>query len=108
MLPDADRADAGATAAVRNAKCLVQVEMADIGADVAGAAEPDLCVHVRAVHVNLSAMFMNDLANLADGGFENSVGGRVSHHQRGEVFAVRVGFGAEIGKIDVAVFETAH
>ena len=67
MLGDADRPHARAAAAVRNAECLVQIEMANIRADVAGAAEADLRIHVRAIHVNLAAVGMNDLANFADG-----------------------------------------
>jgi hypothetical protein len=40
VLGDADRAHARAAAAVRDAERLVQVEVADVGADVAGPAEP--------------------------------------------------------------------
>ena len=69
-----DRSDSWASAAVRDAKGLVQIQMANIGADVAGPAEAHLRVHVCAVHINLAAMRMNDFANLADGRFENSVG----------------------------------
>ena len=105
MFGDADGTDAGAAAAVRNAKGLVQIQVANIGADVAGAAKTDLGVHVRAIHVNLAAVGMNDVANFADGGFENAVGGRVGDHQRGEIVFVRVGFCAQIGEIDVAIFQ---
>ena len=108
MRRDADRADAGAAAAVRDAKGFVQVEMANIGADIAGPAETDLCVHVRAVHVNLAAVLVHDVADLADGGFENAVGGGVRHHERRQIFAVRVRFRPEIGKVDIAVVETTH
>ena len=57
---DGDRAHARPAAAVRNAEGLVQVEMADVGADVPRAAQADLRVHVRAVHVDLPAMLVND------------------------------------------------
>jgi hypothetical protein len=40
MRRDADRPDAGAAAAMRNAEGLVQVQMADIGADQAGLVSP--------------------------------------------------------------------
>ncbi len=52
----ADRSHARAAAAVRDAERLVQVEVAHVRADVAGAADADLRVHVRAVHVDLSAV----------------------------------------------------
>ena len=56
-----NRTHARTAAAVRDAKCLVQVQMADVRADVRRAAKSDLGVHVGAVHVNLPAMLMNDL-----------------------------------------------
>ena len=43
----------------------MQVEVADVGADVAGAAEADLRVHVGAVHVHLAAVLVDDRADLA-------------------------------------------
>ena len=39
-----------------DAKGLMQIEMADIRAHVAGAAETDLRVHVSAIEINLTAM----------------------------------------------------
>ena len=105
MLRHADRPDARAAAAVRDAKRFVQIQMANVRADVARPAKADLRVHVRAIHVNLAAVRMNDLANLADGRFENAVRGRIGHHQRGQIVFVRVGLRAQIGEIDVAVFQ---
>jgi hypothetical protein len=56
MFRDADRANARTAAAVGDTKGLVQIQMANIGADVAGTAKADLRIHVRAVHVNLAAV----------------------------------------------------
>src|ERR1700694_5913052 len=105
MFRDADGTDARAAATVGDAEGFVKIEMANIGAHVAGTAEADLRVHIRAVHVNLAAVRVNDVANLADGGFENTVRGRVGDHEHGEIVFVRVGFRAEIGEIDVAIFQ---
>ena len=85
MFRHADRAHARTAAAVRNAKSFVQIEMANIRADIARPAKTDLRVHVRAVHVNLAAVRVDDLANFADGRFENAVRGRIGHHQRGQI-----------------------
>ena len=41
VLADADRADARAAAAVRDAEGLVQVEVADVGAEAARLGQPD-------------------------------------------------------------------
>ena len=73
MLRHADRAHARTAAAVRDAERLVQVEMADVGADVARPAEADHRVHVRAVHVDLAAVLVHDLADLADRLLEHAV-----------------------------------
>src|SRR5207245_9267055 len=94
---------AGAAAAVGDAEGFVEVEVADIRADVGGAAEADLGVHVGSVHVDLAAELMRHLANGFDVFFEDAVGGGVGDHQGGEVVFVLLGFAAEVGEIDVAL-----
>ena len=42
----------------------MQVEVADVGADVARPAEAHLGVHVGAVHVDLAAVLVHDPADL--------------------------------------------
>jgi hypothetical protein len=63
MRGDADGAHAWTAAAMRDAERLVEVQVADVGAEVARAAEADLGVHVRAVHVDLPAVLVNDVAD---------------------------------------------
>ena len=104
MFGHTDRSHARAAAAVRDAKCFVQIQVTNIRAIIAGTTEPDLRIHVRAVHVNLAAMGMNDVADFTDSRLEHAMGGRISHHQRREIARVLVCFGAQIGEIDVAVF----
>ncbi len=74
MCGDADGAHARAAAAVRDAEGLVQVEVADVGADVAGAGQADLGVHVGAVHVDLPAVLVHDLRRFLDAFLEDAVG----------------------------------
>ena len=59
-----DRADPGAAAAVRDAERLVQVEVADVGAESPGSAEPDQRVQVGAVHVHLAAVLVDHVADV--------------------------------------------
>ena len=101
---DADRTHARATAAVRNAEGLVQIQVADIGADIGGGGESHLRVHVRPIHVHLPAATMNNLTNLADFFLEHAVRRRVRHHQATQPIRVLVGFGSQIGQVDVAAF----
>ena len=56
MRLDADRPHAGPAAAMRDAEGLVQVEVADVSADVPGPREADQCIHVGAVEVDLAAV----------------------------------------------------
>ena len=94
MRLDADRSHAGAAAAMRNAEGLVQIEMADIGAVIAGPRQPDLRIHVGAVEIDLPAMAMHDVADLADVLLEHAVGGGIGDHDGGEIFGVLRRLGA--------------
>ena len=76
VLRHADRPHARTAAAVRDAERLVQVEVADVGADVTRAAEADLRVHVGAVHVDLAAVLVHDPADLPDRALEDAVRAR--------------------------------
>ena len=104
MFRHTDRPNAGTAPAVRDAKCFVQIQMTNIGAVIARPAKTALRIHISAVHVNLAAVLVHDLANLADRRFENAVCARISHHQRGQIARMRVRFRTEIGEIDIAVF----
>ena len=73
MRLDADRSHARAAAAMRNAERLVQIEMADVGAVIAGPRQADLSVHVGAVEIDLSAVGVDDVADVTDVLFEHTV-----------------------------------
>src|SRR5256886_7244817 len=74
----------GAATAMGDAEGLVQVQMTYVGADIRGADQAYLRVHVRAVHVDLPAMRVDDLAYLADGRLEHAVRRRIGDHERRE------------------------
>src|SRR4029453_16146342 len=105
MFGNTDWSHAGPAAAVRNTKGLMQIQMANVRAIITGAAKTDLGIHVRAIHVDLTAVRLHDVTNFASGYFENAVRGGIGHHQRGEIACVLVGFGAQIGKIDISIFQ---
>ena len=102
MRLDPDRAHARAAAAVRDAEGLVQVQVADIAADLAGLGEADHRVQVGAVDIDLPAVFVGDLADLAHGFLEDAVGRGIGDHAGGQPVARRFGLGAEIVDVDVA------
>ena len=55
----------GPAAAVRDAEGLVQVQVRHVGAELARLGQADQRVQVRAVHVHLPAVRVDDLADLA-------------------------------------------
>ena len=108
MRGHADRSHARTAAAVRDAECLVQIDVTDVGADRRRAGEADLRVHVRAVHVDLPAELMDDRAHVLDRFLEHTVRRRIGHHQRRQPSLVRFGLLAEIGDVDVPVRRARH
>ena len=105
---DTDRAHARTAATVRNAERLVQVQVADVGADVTGAADTDHRVHVRAVHVHLTAVRMDRGADVGDVGFEHAVRARIRDHQRCQIGRVFDGLRGQVGDVDVAIGGGLH
>ena len=53
-------------------------------------------------------MRVHDVADFADRWLENAVRRGIRHHERGEIASVFVGLGAQIGKVDVAIFQTRN
>ncbi len=95
-----DGAGARAAAAVRGGEGLVQVEVHDVDAEVAGAGLADERVHVGAVHVEQRALGVEDVGDLVDLGLEDADGGGVGEHERGGVF---VDHALEFGDVDHAL-----
>ena len=58
---------------LQDAERLVEVEVTDVGTDLGRPGQPDLRIHVGAVHVDLPAVAC-DLADLADRRLEHAVG----------------------------------
>ena len=70
-----DRPHAGSAAAMRDAEGLVEIEVADISAHIAGPGKADKGIHVGAVEVNLAAILVRDLADFANRLLEHAMGG---------------------------------
>ena len=98
-----DRADARPAAAVRDAERLVQVQVRDVGAELAGLREADERVQVGAVDVDLAARVVHEPADLADGLLVHAVRRRVGDHQRRDVVGVLGELRAQVVEVDVAV-----
>ena len=108
MCDHADRAHAGAAAAVRDAESFVQVEMADVRPDIAGAAEGDLRVEIGTIHINLTAGRVHQITNFADTFFKDAMGGRIGDHEGGELRSVLRDLLTKVRDIDIAVRVAGH
>lgn len=104
----ADRADARAAAAVRDAERLVQVEVGHVAAEVARLGETDQGVEVGAVHVDLAARVVHLAADVGDVLLENTVRGGVGDHEDGELVAVLGDLVPEVRDVDLAVVGGLH
>ena len=99
----ADWAHARAATAVRDAEGFVQVKVRHVRADKARRGNAHLRVHVRAIEVYLTAELVHHFAHFTDGLFVHAVGGRIGHHDAGELVARLFGFRAQVSQVDVAV-----
>ena len=97
-----NRADTGASAAVRDAERLVQVEVRDVAAEVAEPREPEHRVEVGAVDVDLSPGVVHGLADVANLVLIHAVRGRVGDHERGDLAGVLRDLRANIVQVDVS------
>ena len=97
-----DRADAGPAAAVRDAERLVQVQVADVAAELARSGQTDQRVEVGAVDVDLAAGVVHRRADVGDVVLVDAVGGRVGDHQRGQHVGVFGHLGPQVVEVDVA------
>src|SRR5690606_28906635 len=108
MFLHADWAHAGTATAVRDCKCLVQVEVTNISTDESGSCESNLSIHVCAIHVDLSSMLVNYLGDFFYGFFVHTVSAGIGDHDPSEILRMLFGFCFEIFKVDVTIFQSLY
>jgi len=86
----------------------MQNEVRDIRADIPWRGDADLCIHVRAIQINLTAVLMHDLAHFTDGLFIDAVSRRISHHDAGELIARLSRLFTQVVEVDVTLFIAGH
>ena len=86
---------------MRNAEGLVEVEVGHVRAERGGAADADHRVEVGAVHVHLTTVLVDDLADGDDRLLEHSMRGGVGDHEGGEIRGMRLGLAPQIVQVDV-------
>ena len=108
MFGAADWPHAGATASMRNAKCFVQVDVANVSAEFARPAQTHLSVQVGTVHIHLPAVLVDDRADLFDRLFEYAVSRWIRHHQARQICGMFCRFYSQIGDIYIAMLVAGY
>ncbi len=108
MISRTDRAHSGSASAMRDRERLVQVEVAYVSADLGGRRQADLRIHVRAIHVDLAAGFVDSRADLAYGFLEYTMRRGVGDHQGAELIVMFFDALAQIRDVDIAPIVTFH
>ena len=93
---------------MRDRKGFVQVQMADIGANLARFHQTNQRVHIGPVQIDLAAELMGNIADIADGFFKHPMGRGIGHHASRQPIPSCLGFGAEIFDINVAIRHRLH
>ena len=86
----------------------MQVKVANISADHTRTCQSNLCIHIGAVHINQSAVCMNDTAYLFNAFFKHTMRAGVSNHQSRKVCTVLFRFQFKIIHINMSIFGTLH
>ena len=103
VLRNAHRAHAGAAAAMGNAESFVQVQVADVTAKSAGCCQTDQSIHIGAVYIHPATVLVYQLTQRAHRIFKHAVGAGVGDHDAGQLVAVGLAFGLQIGHVDIAL-----
>lgn len=75
-----DRTNTGTTTTVRDSEGLVQVEMTNVSADVTWRGKTELSVKVGTIHVDLTALFVDNFTDLLDSSLKHAMCGWVGDH----------------------------
>ena len=88
VILDADGANSRATTTVRDTESLVKVQVANISAEGTRRGQTNLSIHVGTVHVDLATILVNNVANLANLGLEDTERARVGNHNSTKLISV--------------------
>src|SRR4030042_2631957 len=88
-------------------KCLMQVQVASTGSQHGRIGQANLVVHIRPVHIYLSAVFMNDTSHFEDIFFKDPVCGGISDHKGSKVITVLYSQVPELIQPDITPVITA-
>ena len=98
------RAYTRTTTAVRASECLVQVQVANVCTNCTWISQTYLSVHIRTVHIYLCTTSVDDITNLLDFRFEDTVSRRISNHQGSQFVLVGFSLCTKVFHIHITLF----
>ena len=93
---------------MRNAKCLVKVQVTHIGPERSRRGQTHLSIHVRSIHVDLATGLVDPLANILHRHLEHAMSAGVGNHQSGQFAPMLIDLLPEISDIDIALEIARH
>ena len=108
MFGYADRPHTGTTSSVRRRESLMQVQVADVSPDRSRIGQADLCVHIGAVHIELTAAGVDNVAHFLDVHFKDTVSRRICDHAGSQIILVGFSLCAEVFEVDISFVVTLH
>ena len=101
MALHADGPNSRAAASMGDTERLVQVQVANISTNLTRRAQANLSIHVGAVHVDLPAVFVDNLADLLDLGLKDSIRAGVGNHHCAKLGGMLLALLSQIDQIQI-------
>ena len=86
---DSDWTNAWAPSSMRNTERLVEIQVANVRTQVGWPAQTNQGVQIRSVHINLTAVPMDNLAQVDNAFFKDAVSRGIRHHQCAELRLIK-------------------
>ena len=102
MFADGSRTNSGTTSTMRNAECLVQVQVRDIRPELPRLRQSYKGVEIRAIDVHLTAGFVHHRTDFGNGRFKHPMGRGVGDHQRTNISLMLDDLHPEVFDINVS------
>ena len=102
LFVDGNGTHPGTSATMWNTECLMEIEMAYVGAHVSRATQTNLGIHVCTIHVNQTTSAVNNAANLFNARLKHPMGRWIRHHECCELLFMPFCELTQIGNINVA------
>ncbi|MNY08856.1 hypothetical protein D3C86_1417320 [compost metagenome] len=80
MFSHTDRTNSRTTTTVRNCEGLMKIQVTNVCPDITRTCESNLRIHIRTIHIDLSAVIVCQLCNFFDIRIEESISRRISDH----------------------------